>query len=331
MDTEEALEKIRAVHGDKYGLPEGWEYVNAKEDIILTCKEHGEFHKDFYRLVNLKQGCPYCSYGQVVKPFGYWNSYDNCLEEAKKYRNKFQLQKKSFGCYQSMKRNGWLDDISKQVFDDSILYMDYEEKINLIYVYEFQEFNVFYVGRTNNIKRRDKQHRNGYNHTNGSKTFDNVYKFANANWIDVPVPKILEEGLNALESQEREDYWKNKYIENGWTALNKAKTGVGKSSLGATMKWTYDACKEEAKKYSCKHEMKQKCVGAYNACVKNKWINDFFVDKKKADNYWNNLDNVLEAAKQCRGAKDMLKRIGGAYNAAIKNGWVKLLKYGESK
>lgn len=46
-----------------------------------------------------------------VKPYGYWNDKNHCLEEAKKYKNKFELQRKCNGCYRSAIRNGWLEDM----------------------------------------------------------------------------------------------------------------------------------------------------------------------------------------------------------------------------
>ena len=330
MDTKEALEKIKEVHGDKYTVEDGWEYVRAIEDIRLFCPIHGEFHKDFYRLVNLKQGCPDCVHNGVhYKPQGYWNDKINCLEEASKYKNKWELQKNNIGCYQSLRRTGWLEEVAEMLYDDSIHYMGYDEKRNYVYVYEFKDFNTFYVGRTNNIKRRDRQHRNGYNHSNGIKTFDNLYKFAEGNGIELPQPKILEEWLTANESQEKEDYWKNKYISDGWNTLNKGTTGVGKGSLGATIKWTYEACKEEAKKYNGKYDMKLGNQSAYKTSVKNGWIDEFFENKKEVDGYWDNFENVLEAARNSKNSKDMIKKFGGAYNSARKHKWTKLLEYGK--
>ena len=132
-----------------------------------------------------------------------------------------------------------------------------------------------------------------------------------------------------MESQEREDFWKNDYIERGWATLNKAPTGVNVGSLGAGLKWTYEACKEEAKKYNSKYEMKTKCQPAYSSAVRNDWIDEFFEDKKKKDGYWDNLENVLNAAKQCSGARDLIKRFGGAYNKAKKHNWLGLLEYGK--
>lgn len=261
------------------------------------------------------------------KPYGYWNIKENCFEEAKKYKNKFELDRKSSGCYQGAVRNGWLDEIANLYFDDSVHYMDYNEPINCVYIYEYKDLNSFYVGRTNNIKRRHRQHCNGYGHKDGTRTYDIVYTFAEENNVEIPKPIILEEKLTAEQSQDREDYWKNHYIEKGLKCLNKAITGVGKGSLGATIKWTYDEFCKEASKYSYKTEMKYKNQSAYKAGVHNGWIDIPFENRKKKDKYWDNMKNVLNASKECTGAKDMVRKYGGAYNSARKHGWVNLLEY----
>lgn len=262
-----------------------------------------------------------------IKPYGFWNNKENCLEEAKKYDNKWELQRKSEGCYKSAVRNGWLDEIA-ELYDDSVHYMKYNEPINCVYIYEYKELNSFYVGRTNNIKRRHRQHCNGYGHKDGTRTYDVVYTFAKENGIEIPKPVILEEKLTAEQSQDKEDYWKQYYIKKGFKCLNKAVTGIGKGSLGARLKWDYNACKEEATKYISRQKLKENNQSVYNACLKNGWLEDFFDNwVKKKDNYWNNLENVLKAAKECTGARDMIKKFGGAYNSAKKNGWKELLIY----
>lgn len=260
------------------------------------------------------------------KPWGYWNNKERCFEEAKKYKNKYDLQKQCQGCYRSIRRHGWLDEVSS-LYDDSVHYMDYNESINCIYIYEYKDLNSFYVGRTNNIKRRHRQHCNGYGHKDGTRTYDIVYTFAKENNVEIPKPIILEEKLTAKQSQDREDYWKKCYIEKGLKCLNKAITGVGKGSLGATVRWTYDEFCKEASKYSYKTEMKYKNQSAYKAGVHNGWIDIPFENRKKKDKYWDNMENVLNAAKECTGAKDMVRRYGGAYNSARKHGWVDQLKY----
>ena len=38
------------------------------------------------------------------------------------------------------------------------------------------------------------------------------------------------------------------------------------------MKWTFEACKEEALKYESRTEFAAKSSGAYSACKKRKWL-----------------------------------------------------------
>jgi hypothetical protein len=58
------------------------------------------------------------------------------------------------------------------------------------------------------------------------------------------------------------------------------------------IKWTFEKCKKEAKKYSTKIEFKKECKnrnefktkykGGYHASLKNNWLNEFFIkDNKK--------------------------------------------------
>ena len=56
--TEEFIEDARNVHGDRY-LYDKTVYVNAKEDVIITCREHGDFPQ---RATNHIQGrgCEEC-------------------------------------------------------------------------------------------------------------------------------------------------------------------------------------------------------------------------------------------------------------------------------
>lgn len=44
------------------------------------------------------------------KPMGFWNNYDRCYEEAKKYSNRKGFQKGCQSAYNSALKNGWLDD-----------------------------------------------------------------------------------------------------------------------------------------------------------------------------------------------------------------------------
>lgn len=44
------------------------------------------------------------------KPAGYWDNYENCYEEAKKYKNRRSFQRGSMSAYMKAWKHGWLDD-----------------------------------------------------------------------------------------------------------------------------------------------------------------------------------------------------------------------------
>lgn len=308
------------------------EYKNIKTNVKIICNkigDDGEMHGVFSKIPEVLlrgHGCPKCSGIDNVKEYGYWNNLEHCIEEAKKYKNKFSFQKGSWGAYNAVRRNGWVN-IIDELYDKTIIYKNYHDKIHTIYVYKFEELHTCYVGRTNNLKRRHRQHSTVVKHKNGKISFDNVYGFCQENNVQLPNPIILEENLNARESQIQEDFWVKKYKSEGWGVLNKAKTGENVGSLGASFKWDYENCKKESGKYSSKNEFKINNQSAYNSSVRNKWIDEFFTDKCKPNGYWNNLDHCIEEAKNFKNVKEFSIKGGGAYNIARKNGWVKYLKF----
>ena len=60
LNTTMFIEKAKQIHGDKYNYTKV-NYVNADTQIIIICRENGEFNQipDFH--INRKCGCPKCS------------------------------------------------------------------------------------------------------------------------------------------------------------------------------------------------------------------------------------------------------------------------------
>jgi very-short-patch-repair endonuclease len=60
LDTVSFIEKAKSIHNDKYDYSKV-NYINADTQIIIICREHGEFTQipDFH--INRKCGCPKCS------------------------------------------------------------------------------------------------------------------------------------------------------------------------------------------------------------------------------------------------------------------------------
>jgi hypothetical protein len=59
--TEEFIERLRSVHGDKYDYSLV-EYISTKEPVRLVCPEHGPFEKTPINLVHHGNGCSKCSH-----------------------------------------------------------------------------------------------------------------------------------------------------------------------------------------------------------------------------------------------------------------------------
>lgn len=59
LNTQEFIEKLKLVHGEKYNYDK-IEYKSTHKPVILTCPKHGDFINSPANLLK-GQGCPYCS------------------------------------------------------------------------------------------------------------------------------------------------------------------------------------------------------------------------------------------------------------------------------
>lgn len=311
-------------------------YVNARTPIKFYCHEkfengteHGEFMKTPYEVLRMHRYCPHCMGTENRKPQKYWHIKEHCEEAAKKCKNKWEFHRKYTSASHQSRINGWLEEFNEKYFTKEIQYRNLNEKIHCVYAYLFNDDKTCYIGRTSNIKRRHRQHKNGYNHSEGNKTYDNLWKYCEKHRIEMPNPYILAESLTAIESQQQEEEWLNKYIADGWKAINKASVGVNKSSLGAVIKWTYEACKAEAAKYRTKEEFKKNSVGAHNASRREGWIKDFLFDEVKLPNgYWDILENCQKEALKYKNFKDMtLNGAASCYNSIRKHKWQEYITF----
>lgn len=88
--------------------------------------------------------------------------------------------------------------------------------------------------------------------------------------------------------------------------------------------WTYERCKEEAKKYVTKTEYRRACPTAYSVSLKNKWLEDFdFVELEKPRGYWHNYERCKEEASKYSRRVDFSRGCHSAYKVAWENDWLK--------
>jgi hypothetical protein len=88
LNTESFIEKAKCIHNNKYDYSKV-NYINTDTQIIIICKEHGEFTQipDFH--INRKCGCPKCSNNKVelIDFIKKANIHDNKYD----YYNEYEL------------------------------------------------------------------------------------------------------------------------------------------------------------------------------------------------------------------------------------------------
>ena len=137
--------------------------------------------------------------------------------------------------------------------------------------------------------------------------------------------------ISAEDAQYYEDWYKTKYKEIGWKVLNKAKTGIGSSSLGGcNIMWDYCKCKEEASKYHKIADFKVNSGSAYNSARRNGWLEEFFPNKKKRNGYWTK-ERAFEEARKYKTSFDFQTKSKTAYLTVCKNGWLKDIDWLEKR
>ncbi len=99
-------------------------------------------------------------------------------------------------------------------------------------------------------------------------------------------------------------------------------TWLEKSKNNPSGYWTYDRCKEEAQKYTVKEHFAKGNPKAYGAAVRNKWLDDWFVNSTNPNGYWN-YENCYYEAKKYKSRSEFKFGNNSAYNSARKHGWLK--------
>lgn len=89
------------------------------------------------------------------------------------------------------------------------------------------------------------------------------------------------------------------------------------------IKWTYEACYEEAKKYKTLKEFYDKSESAYRVACKNKWIEEYFwIERKhKQNEYWT-YENCFNEALKYKSRSEFCNCNETAYKKSLKNKWI---------
>lgn len=99
-------------------------------------------------------------------------------------------------------------------------------------------------------------------------------------------------------------------------------TWLEKSKNNPSGYWTYDRCQKEAEKYTVKEHFAKGSPKAYGAAVRNKWLDDWFVNSTNPNGYWN-YENCYNEAQKYKNKSEFQFGNNSAYNSARKHGWLK--------
>ena len=287
----------------------------------------------------------------------YWQNYDNCFNEAKKYDTISEFNKNAPGAYNSATDNGWIDDYTwfvrntpKKEYTYDICYSlakkcknttEFIKASSTAYrVAKENDWLKDYVWFKKIVRWTDeevlklacrysseldfrKENSGAYNYMQKhSLPKPNSWK---ANKLQWNYDTCYAE---ASKYKKRSEYRKNSKTsynvahDNGW--LDDF-TWLKISSMPHGF-WTYERCHEEAKKYKTKREFEKGSPGAYDAVISHKWMPYFeylFVYGQKPKGYWNNYDNCYKEALKYSKVSHFKKECMGAYSSSIKHGWIK--------
>lgn len=194
---------------------------------------------------------------------------DEILEEARKYDNDRDFRVKCPKVYNAAKSRGLIESFTwmtlSRKLDQETYFKDF------IYVYEFVETNVAYVGRTIQPEIRHLDH---------CKEGDSVADYARSIGVPVPAPKYLYENITVAEGRILEDKMIEKYRNDGWAMLNKRKGGA----IGTIGKWGKSKCIEFCKQFTTRGEVNAANHTVYGRMLRNGWFDETPWIKKPYEN-----------------------------------------------
>lgn len=250
-------------------------------------------------------------------PKGYWVDKEKVFKEARKYKYKSEFRHKAPSAYKSALLHHWLGEMD---FETKVSKGDPRGPIHIIYVYIDEVNKYAYVGATNDMKRRDWEHKNQKN--------DPVYKYFYGKGLKIPAYKILLDGLTIVERQ-REERVQSLYYRDvlHYTLINNINlTGENVGSVGSLIKkWTKKAVLREAEKYKTPTEFFTKSAGAYDAALKYKMMNNetfpWFYSKRMPPRWWSVKEHVFEESKNYKSWNEFFLKSPAAHFSARKHKW----------
>lgn len=232
---------------------------------------------------------------RLVKPHGYWTKAQ-CHKEALKYKTRKEFHRKSKSAASAAGRNGWLDEICGHM---KAVGNNFKRKI---YVFLFTD-KTAYVGLAQDPEGRYRQHLRDKRSP--------VYKQAKVNGISFEY-HLLTDWLHKDIAGKVEDFFINKYKEDGWTMLNRQRGG---NLGGRTKKYNPEQLQEEADKYEYIDDFREGSPLAYGYIIANHMFEDYCAKMKPGKSsrlYWT-LERAIAVVPECKNRRALIKKYPKAW------------------
>lgn len=291
---------------------------------------------------------------ELQKPSGYWTK-EKCKEEATKYKQRVDFQKKSSSAYVTARNKGWLEYCCSHM-------LEINKKVGYWSKKRCLEEASRFINRSDFVKGApvayQKAHRMGWlddickhmkpqgshfkryiyaikfqdNSVYIGLTYNlNTRKASHINKSSNPnVKQKINQGVlyefksdevlyHKDEAGKKEEELISEYENNGWEILNVVKAG----NLGSgKLFWTKERCKESALTYLSRDEFRRKAKGAYESARRRGWLDELCSHMQsdiKDSGYWTE-ERILEVAYKCLTKSEFNKRYSGAFGAARRLG-----------
>lgn len=341
----------RITESPRVKMPKGyWDNLENCKNEALKYTTNGNWQKHSplsYRWASKNNWLEECvsHMNSERKPNGYW-TLELCKDEANKFKTKVEWRLTSRASFAKANKEGWLAiccehmEKSKKWFGPaSIMELLVSYDINFIEEHRFKgspevarrPFDFFLPDFDLVIEFHGEQHLTGWGRraedAKGIQRRDLIKK----NWA-------ISNGLDYLEIKQWEVSSKED-IHN--QILNKLRdiaehtnkvipfikrdlTDNELQKVTSKLKWTLEACIEEAKKYNTRKEWQTLGGGSYNAAHNKKWLDICCIHMTRQlapKGYWT-LERCIEDAKHYKKLEDWAKAKPSGYSVAKSKNWV---------
>jgi len=279
------------------------------------------------------------------KPNRYW-TLELCKEEAIKYKTKVEWRLSNRASFSKANKEGWLavccehmEKGTKWFGPSSIMEFLVSYDINFIEEHRFKgspeverrPFDFYLADFNLVIEFHGEQHLTGWGRraedAQGIQKRDLIKK----NWAITNGLEYLE--IKQWEVNSKEDIHEQLLDKLISIAKNTNKqisfvksdlTDIELQKVTSKLKWTLEACMEEAKKYNTRKEWQTLGASSYNAAHKKKWLDKCCTHMKAQlapKGYWT-LERCIEDAKQYQRLDDWSKAKPSGYFVARSKNWV---------